>query len=231
MQEFYKKEKARFNKGTKEPKLGDQFGKYTVIDNNMYRTEKDNHNWVKVQCECGSIGFQTLYHLNHDIRKGCHECYYVFGARNYKNVGRISSTYFANLKRTAKTRNLDFNLTMTYMNDLFDEQNEQCALSGIKLILFPYKHTTNRNNITASLDRIDPMQGYIIGNVQYVHKEINLMKGCLDNSEFINLCKYIAEFNKDYKDNFEPSQMKGIVKRTLIKEFNKRKLEGATHRE
>lgn len=47
--------------------------------------------------------------------------------------------------------------------------------------------------ITASLDRIDSSKGYVIGNVQWVHKTINTMKMDLANSEFIKLCQMVAK--------------------------------------
>ena len=39
---------------------------------------------------------------------------------------------------------------------------------------------------TASLDRINPLVGYIMGNVRWVHKIVNKMKGDLSDVEFMN---------------------------------------------
>ena len=52
---------------------------------------------------------------------------------------------------------------------------------------------------TASLDRIDQNKGYEIGNVQWVHKDVNLMKMYLDEKYFIGLCGKIYELNKGRK--------------------------------
>jgi len=37
----------------------------------------------------------------------------------------------------------------------------------------------------------------MLGNVQWVHKDINLMKGCLDQVEFVNLCREVTTHNKE----------------------------------
>ena len=81
----------------------------------------------------------------------------------------------------AKGRNKEIDIDSQYLKNLFEEQNETCALSGIKL---------DRKNM--SLDRIDSSIGYVKGNLQWVHKIINRMKTDLSQDEFINLCKLVA---------------------------------------
>ena len=46
---------------------------------------------------------------------------------------------------------------------------------------------------TASLDRIDNSKGYEVGNIQWVHKEINMMRGPLPIDRFIELCGFVAD--------------------------------------
>jgi hypothetical protein len=50
---------------------------------------------------------------------------------------------------------------------------------------------------TASLDRIDNNKGYTKDNIQWLHKNINLMKHCFDQKYFIELCNLISEKNKE----------------------------------
>jgi hypothetical protein len=62
-------------------------------------------------------------------------------------------------------------------------------------------------HITASADRIDSSRGYVEGNVQWVHKWINLMK--LDHSQhdFISYCAAVAIHNSSTSDIvFHPDQ-------------------------
>lgn len=69
----------------------------------------------------------------------------------------------------------------------------KCALSGINLILGHEKD--GKTICTASLDRIDNNMGYVNGNVQWVHKDINFMKQDLTQLEFLNYCRLIAANN------------------------------------
>ena len=48
---------------------------------------------------------------------------------------------------------------------------------------------------TASLDRIDSKLGYILGNIQWVHKQINEMKMDLAEVDFLRWVKIIAEYH------------------------------------
>ena len=75
---------------------------------------------------------------------------------------------------------------MEYAWDLFLKQNRQCALTGLPLTIAMH------GNGNASLDRIDSLLGYEEGNVQWVHKHINLMKNALDENYFIKMCSLVA---------------------------------------
>ena len=48
---------------------------------------------------------------------------------------------------------------------------------------------------TASLDRIDSSRGYVIDNIQWVHKDINWLKNDWSQKEFIELCSRVANHN------------------------------------
>lgn len=106
----------------------------------------------------------------------------------WRGVGKLSSKRWSDIKLTAKKRGIKFDLDIEYAWSLFKKQNGKCKLSGIKL-KFP---RTSRTLGTASLDRIDSKKGYIRGNIQWVHKKINMMKYNLTNSEFKKLCKRVA---------------------------------------
>jgi archaellum component FlaC len=49
---------------------------------------------------------------------------------------------------------------------------------------------------TASLDRVDSAKGYIKGNVQWVHKDINMMKQQYSQEYFIQMCRLTTEHSK-----------------------------------
>lgn len=76
------------------------------------------------------------------------------------------------------------------MWNLFIIQNRKCALSGLEL---SFPKTSEDQSYTASIDRIDSALGYVEGNVQWVHKDINMMKNKYNQEYFIQMCKLISE--------------------------------------
>ena len=73
-------------------------------------------------------------------------------------------------------------------------QNGKCALSGIDIPLLKNPKTkAQRESQLASVDRINSSIGYVEGNVQWVHKDINLMKNKFDQNYFIKMCKKISK--------------------------------------
>lgn len=87
-----------------------------------------------------------------------------------------TAPYFRNLKHNAKVRNIHFDLKPSYVWDLFLQQNRKCMLSGVDIGFY---------DKTASLDRINPLVGYIVGNVRWVHKIVNQMKWDLSDEDFM----------------------------------------------
>ena len=67
-------------------------------------------------------------------------------------------------------------------------------MSGIDILFAD--SCENSKYTSASLDRIDSSKGYIEGNVQWVHKDINKIKTDMSDNKFIEWCKLIAEYNK-----------------------------------
>lgn len=109
-----------------------------------------------------------------------------------KKFGDIHKSYIYLLKNRAKIKNLEFDLDGEYLWSLFIKQNRKCALSGITLVFPKAWGAKSKTKITASLDRIDSKLGYVKGNVQWVHKTINMMKMDMTDQDFIYLCKQVA---------------------------------------
>lgn len=108
----------------------------------------------------------------------------------------ISGTYWKQILSRAKLSKIKFELTIEYIWDLYIKQNKKCAISGVN-INFEEKNTTIRKHTkTASLDRIDSTKGYLKGNVQWIHKDINYMKTDLTQEEFFKWCEIIYNFQK-----------------------------------
>lgn len=151
-----------------------------------------------VQCECLKCKkkFEAKFHnVYKGSYKSCGCGKFQIGEKNYKwkGVGLISASYFFSLKKGAKERNLNFEITLDEIWELFKKQDGKCALSGKQL---NFNSTRKRSDGNASLDRKDSKIGYIINNVQWVDKKINMSKQGMSNEEFINMCKEIYEHSK-----------------------------------
>ena len=112
--------------------------------------------------------------------------------KDYRGIGELSGAHITRIKSALvrKTKTLAFRVSKTYLWKLFLKQDQRCALSDFPIIL-----SKKISNTTASLDRIDSSKGYIKGNVQWIHKDINKMKMNFNQQYFIDTCKLIANNN------------------------------------
>ena len=179
--------------------LGKKFGRLTSIS-----TEKDKNGYNTryiCKCDCGNTHSVSKTHLRSGAITHC-GCVRRLGATHaqWTGVGEISRDFWwSHIVRSSngsKNKNQvrkpkELTLTIEEAWNLFLEQRRRCALSGVTLT-FPKK--SKDKSWTASLDRIDSSKGYIIGNVQWVHKDINIMKNKFDNEYFINVCREVCIF-------------------------------------
>lgn len=107
----------------------------------------------------------------------------------WKGHGDISLTQFKNIQHNDKIRGIGFNLTIEELWDIYRSQDGKCALSGIEIGFVSSK----RGN--ASLDRKDASKPYVLGNVWWVHTDVNYAKQSLSTDDFIELCKRVVNWN------------------------------------
>lgn len=110
--------------------------------------------------------------------------------------GKITKTLWCLLTSLARVRELFFDVNPKYLFELLEQQNYKCALSGREISIEFITSAKGKTKRTASLDRIDSSKGYIEGNVQWLHKDVNNIKQDFSQEEFLNLCKQITEYNK-----------------------------------
>ncbi len=170
------------------PNKGTIFGKLTFIEESNIKDQNNQPRWL-CQCECGNKKAIVCYHLLTGKIKTCGCWNKETGNQNraWQGCGNISKVYWHSVVNGARKRNLECSITIEYAWNLFVKQNGKCALSG-RDIQFHHKSAYR----TASFDRIDSLKGYIEGNMQWVHKQINLAKNVLKNEDFINICLDVA---------------------------------------
>lgn len=164
-------------------KIGSQFGKLKVIKYLHY----DSYECL---CDCGKINVYKKHNLKNGNTKscGCSRNIPYYKSKIFKGYQEISGKYWSSLISSAKRRNIIFDVNIEYAWDIFLKQNKKCAYSGVDLKF------SNNYEKTASLDRINSNKGYIIDNIQWTHKYINVMKLDFTEEGFLSIIKEIYEY-------------------------------------
>jgi uncharacterized protein (DUF433 family) len=149
---------------------------------------EEYHGWTEkhlLLCKyCNSEFLCSPHEVSYKKRKSC-GCVSL-GLR--KGNDYISGKYFSDLKVGARNRNLEFSIDLEYITNLLIAQEFKCALTGWDIAVY-----YNKKN-TASLDRIDsdPKIGYIPGNVQWLHKDVNKLKLNITQDRFLEIAIAMA---------------------------------------
>ena len=181
-----------------EVKIVSTIGNWEVLSE---RYKKDNIWYNDCQCICGTIRPVRNWWLTHSKTFSC-GCSNTKGRFKSKCVGELSLSYFTSFKFNRKSKNIYFSeeITLDYLWELFLKQNRKCAISGVDIFLNPRWSKQNKGQQTeiiqtASIDRINNSLGYTKDNIQWVHKDINYMRGGLSIETFVAFCKEVYLFN------------------------------------
>jgi len=179
--------------------IGKKYGLIEVIEF-VKREKHPKHNCYKHyymgRCECGKEKEFLRQNLITGHTKSCGCLKRRIGSVNptFSGSGEIGSSFWWSVKRHADTRNLIFEISAQDAWDVFVSQKGMCALSGLPLSLNQGRNPVTKSTMkTASLDRIDSEIGYVKGNIQWVHKDINKMKMNLTEDRFKELCRLVSE--------------------------------------
>lgn len=107
----------------------------------------------------------------------------------------IINDIFAPIRKRAKERGIFFDLSPIDLDEKFKKQCGRCVFTGILLSLPTTAKERRKCLHTASLDRIDNSKGYVKGNIQWIHKRINIMRHKLSIEEFLDWCFKITEYH------------------------------------
>lgn len=181
--------------------LKDQkFGKLTALEYDHTKVEKDGtaRGVWRCVCECGNETYVVAY----DIKSGhINSCGCTYKRRqsdhpNWKGFGEISAHWWQQFIRQPfrRKKKKDINITIEDAWKKFLDQDRLCRFTGMELTW----SGRDRAKQTASIDRIDSNGNYDNDNIQYVHKQINIMKNSLSDEEFIRWCCLVADY---YREN------------------------------
>ena len=170
-------------------------------------TDKLGQQFWLVKCICDVTKSVRASHIIRGLSRGCARC----SKSNSSNPKWKGSKYFkggflSKIRNSARKRNLNINVTLEYLDTVYERQNKLCALPGSPL---PQDE--------CSPDRIDNSKGYVIGNIQLTHKKLNIMRHALSIEEFIYFCNKVTEYHKE-KDNavFTASRTMENISRSLV---------------
>lgn len=173
--------------------IGQRFDQVVV---QRYINEVDEHGRTRAMVEClcdcgGKVVIRSRVLVDNQTNNcGCAP------RGKWTGEGVISTTLFNRMRGRAKDRGQEFTVTHADISAIYEAQNRKCALSGYPITFSRY----TAGNSTASLDRIDSTKGYILGNVQWLHRDVNLMKLDFTVNEFVSMCRRVATFAKDIED-------------------------------
>lgn len=190
---------------------------FFVIGDSGKRYNGKNVLWL-VRCPyCSSQKTMQLANIKKCKSCGCRK---VDLHRKHKNVwkgcGEIGGTYWHQVKDNAKRRKLSLTISLDYAWKLFLKQSRRCALSGEKLC---FRTRCQSKDGTASLDRIDSNLGYVKGNVQWVHKHINVMKNRFPAEDFIEWCDKISVYRRKKMISEQRRQQLGKITKNAFPDF------------
>jgi len=181
--------------------------------------DKKKQKRKKGECTCDNCGImfkkpQSEINRNLNICRKNYCTRSCAGFANIKNFGNKSASYdiskhsknkideFTPFKyhyRNWKKRYKEVEVDLKYLKKIWDEQNGICPFSGIKLILSSYTKILKDPRYAASLDRIDSKKEYIVGNIRWVSRSINLLKNDMDDNSLKEFLELISEHYKKQK--------------------------------
>lgn len=184
--------------------IGMIINNYEILDyfKNDDATYYDKKHNFKYRClVCGYIGIKTIRCIQ---TKGCKKCQY--NASVIPNVyEEITSRFMKMYMDSAKKRKLVFEITPQKLWEKFIEQEKRCYYTNIEIFFEKNGIERGLGNFTVSLDRIDPKFGYIEGNIQWVHRDVNKFKHKHSSEKYISICNLVDTFygkfnvTKDYQ--------------------------------
>lgn len=159
--------------------VGDRYGRLVVLS--KVEDNSEGGSW-RCRCDCGRESIPFAGNLIRGGTRSCGVCVRLeHGLKLRKDFNGIPPSFI---------RRLSGGLTADAIWQLYLRQDRKCALTGLEIWL-PKPRTKSRG--TASLDRIDSGVGYVPGNVQWVHKDVNRMKNAYPQQWFIEICRMVAQ--------------------------------------
>lgn len=153
-----------------------------------------NLDYWKCKCKCGGVLLVRGDNLRSGGSKNCKKCSDKRSVKIFNNT--IPNEYWRHLVKNAQSRGIKVQITPEESYVVLQNQKFKCNLTGMDIYMCKSCKEYKEGTTTASLDRIDSNKEYTIDNIQWIHKDLNLMKHTFSQSYFIKLCNLIYENKK-----------------------------------
>jgi hypothetical protein len=90
-----------------------------------------------------------------------------------------------NAKRRAEAKGIPFNLTIKYLMSIV---TDNCPVYNTPFVWHGNKVT---GNLSPSIDRIDPIKGYVEGNVVVISSKANNIKSAYKSSDIFKVAEWL----------------------------------------
>lgn len=105
-------------------------------------------------------------------------------------LNRACKRIFSYLTRRCRVKGFDLDISVEYLEELFEKQNGLCLYTNEPLELSAGKVNT------LSVDRIDSSKGYVKENIALTTWQVNNCKQDLSLDDFISLCEKVYKNGK-----------------------------------
>lgn len=171
------------------PKEGEIYDNWQVIGD--IKREKG---FIYIKCRCLICGHEQYVRKDQLFfkKKRCEGCKYKaksiatqhkLKVQNRKQ-NRPFQTIFNHVCSEAGKRSIPVTITPQYIEQIYNEQNKCCAITGDPL----------PDIRKASIDRIDSSKPYEIGNIQIVTKQANISKHIMTMEQLYEFCKKVIDY-------------------------------------
>jgi len=152
------------------------------------------------KCACGEMNPDNFYP---NRKSKCKKCVSADNCKRYQSLSESEKVEYKRrqvewqtnnrfqyrwlqAKKRAERKGLQFTILTDHLEELWEKQSELCYYSGRLMTIKPGKDTV-------SIDRIDSTQGYTNGNVVLCCSVVNIMKGEMSTTDFLQVVRELCD--------------------------------------
>ena len=172
---------------------GQKFGEWTVL---VGKVKLDDRGRATVNCYCSCSDKKSYEvsckHLLSGKSTRCKVCNLSKGRLadknpNWKGINSVPKTTLTTISHSAARSGVDYNLTTEYVSDLYTETGGTCTFTGATI-------TPGKD---ADLVPLDPNEGYVLGNVVWVHNSVANSIKSMGAEKFKTTCYAVYNHTKE----------------------------------